>query len=132
MMMKNFPPKYYIIFTDSPDNPIHRNKIIGGLRIALTLLMEEFDVFVLLLQESVIIARKTDENIPEKEESDDLNFTPEELLDGLISFGGNVMSCKSSLTMVGMKPEDLVSGIEIVSLHTALVRMAECNNTLSF
>ncbi len=132
MAMKNFPPKYYIIFTDSPDNPIHRNKIIGGLRVALTLLMEEFDVFILLLQESVKIAKKPDEDTPEKEESDDINFTPEELLDGLISFGGNVMSCKSSLTMVGMKNEDLVPGIEIVSLHTALVKMSECNNTLTF
>ena len=132
MMMKNFPPKYYIIFTDSPDNPIHRNKVIGGLRIALTLLMEEFDIFILLLQESVTIARKPDENAPEKEESDDINFTPEELLDGLISFGGNVMSCKSSLTMVGMQPEDLVSGVEIVSLHTALVKMDECDKTLTF
>ncbi|MHA1154829.1 MAG: DsrE family protein [Candidatus Heimdallarchaeota archaeon] len=130
--MKNFPPKYYIVFTDSPDNPIHRNKTIGGLRIALTLLMEEFDVNILLLQESVTIAKKPDGNTQENEESDEINFTPEELLDGLISFGGNVMSCKSSLTMVGMKPEDLVEGIEIVSLHTALVRMSECTNTLTF
>ncbi len=130
--MKNFPPKYYIVFTDSPDNAIHRNKTIGGLRIALTLLMEEFDVNILLLQESVTIAKKPDGNTPENEVNDEINFTPEELLDGLISFGANVMSCKSSLTMVGMKPEDLVEGIEIVSLHTALVRMSECNNTLTF
>lgn len=132
MTIKNFPPKYFIVFTDSTDNPIHRNKTIGGLRIALTLLMEEYDVFVLLLQESVTIAKKHDENAPEKENSEDINFTPEELLDGLITFGGKVMSCKGSLTMVGMIPEDLVDGVEIVSLHTALVKMSDCTNTLTF
>ncbi len=132
MTEKNFPSKYFIIFTDSPDEPIHRNKIIGGLRVALTLLMEEFDISILLLQESVAIARKPDENAPEKEESEGESFTTEELLDGLISFGGNVMSCKSSLTMVGLKPEDLVSGVEIVSLHSALLKMDECDKTLTF
>jgi len=131
-MPKSFPPKYYVIFTDSPDNPIHRNKVIGGLRVALTLLMEEFEVIILLLQESVTIARKPAKDTPKDSEEEDANFSPEELLDGLISFGANVMSCKSSLTMVGMEAEDLVPGVEIVSLHSALIKMNDCNNTLTF
>ena len=131
-MPESFPPKYYIIFTDSPENPIHRNKVIGGLRVALTLLMEEFEVMVLLLQESVTIARKPANETPEQNEDEDTNFSPEELLDGLITFGANIMSCKSSLTMVGMEADDLVPGVEIVSLHSALVKMADCKNTLTF
>ena len=49
-MLKNFPPKYYIIFTDDPEKEVHRNRIIAGLRVALTLLMEEYDV-----QSSVLV-----------------------------------------------------------------------------
>ncbi|MHA1367351.1 MAG: hypothetical protein ACTSP5_13195 [Candidatus Heimdallarchaeota archaeon] len=57
-MIRNFPPKYYMIFTDSPYDKMHRNRIIAGLRIALTLLMEEYEVYVLLLQRSAILSQK--------------------------------------------------------------------------
>ena len=131
-MIRNFPTKYFLIFTDSPEKEIHRNRIIAGLRIALTLLMEEYEIFVLLLQESVAIARKQTGESSEKDNEDDINFTPFELLESLISFGGNVMTCKSSLSMVKMEKEDMIEGIEIYTLHTALMKMNDCDKIIAF
>ena len=131
-MLKNFPPKYYIIFTDSPENEIHRNRVIAGLRVALTLLMEEYDVQVLLLQESITIAKKQVVESSTDSDDDDINFTPQELLEGLISFGGTVMTCKSSLSMMKMTEKDLMDGVEIFTLHTALTKMVDCDKTLTF
>ena len=113
-MLKNFPPKYYIIFTDDPEKEIHRNRIIAGLRVALTLLMEEYEVQVLLLQESITIAKKQNDGKIESSDDDvddDINFTPQELLEGLISFGGSVMTCKSSLSMMDLTEDDLIDGL---------------------
>ena len=130
-MIRNFPPKYFLIFTDNPENEIHRNRTIAGLRIALTLLMEEYEIYVLLLQESAAIARKK-MNDEKEENNDDINFTPFELLENLISFGGNVMSCKSSLAMVNMTEDDLMPGVEIFTLHTALMKMNDCDKIITF
>lgn len=130
--MINFPAKYYIIFSNSPEDEIHKSRIIAGLRIALTLLMEEFEIHVLLIQEGVAIARKPSGEIVREEKDDEINFTAYELIEGLISFGGNVMTCKSSLGMVNMSKEDLIEGVEIFTLHTALLKMVDCDKVLTF
>ncbi|MFW9924930.1 MAG: DsrE family protein [Candidatus Thorarchaeota archaeon] len=130
--MINFPPKYYIIFSNSPEDEIHRSRIIAGLRIALTLLMEEFEIHILLIQEGVAIAKKSNGGNEREEKDDEINFTPYELIEGLISFGGNVMTCKSSLAMVNMTKEDLIQGVEIFTLHTALLKMVDCDKVLTF
>lgn len=131
-MLKNFPPKFYFIFSEHPENKYHKNRMIAGLRVALTLLMEEYDINVLLLQKSVAIATNNPPNNPNDKNDDDVNFTPYELLEGLITFGANIMTCKSSLTMVGMEEKDLIEGVEMYTLHTAMMKMVDCDKILTF
>lgn len=131
-MIRNFPPKYFLIFTDNPEKETHRNRTIAGLRIALTLLMEEYEIYVLLLQESAAIARKKSNKDEEETNDDDINFTPSELLENLISFGGTVITCKSSLAMVDMTEDELMNGVEIYTLHTALMKMNDCDKIITF
>ncbi|MBN1331088.1 MAG: DsrE family protein [Candidatus Heimdallarchaeota archaeon] len=143
--MSNFPIRYFLIFTNSPDEKIHRNSMNAGLRLALTLLMDEYEVHVLLTEEAIFLAKKRNKaeqqtldkysNIEENEESimeNDLNFTPYELLDGIISFGGHVMSCKSSLTLTGLKESDIIDSVELIHLQNAVKIMIGCNTTLVF
>ena len=139
-MIRNFPPKYYMIFTDSPYDKMHRNRIIAGLRIALTLLMEEYEVYVLLLQRSAILSQMPDANAEVKmkeamareEDPEEVNFTPFELIEALISFGGEVMTCKSSLTMCGLTKNDMIEGLNLYTLHTAMMKMVDCDKVFTF
>jgi len=109
-MASNFPISYFLIFVNSPEEKIHRNSMNAGLRLALTLLMDEFQVHVLLTEQAIFLAKKrtkaeqqtldkysSTENAESEAVVEDVNFTPNELLDGIISFGGHVMTCKSSL-----------------------------------
>ena len=139
-MIRNFPPKYYMIFTDSPYDKMHRNRIIAGLRIALTLLMEEYEVYVLLLQRSAILSQVPDANdevkmkeaMAHEEDPEEVNFTPFELIEALISFGGEVITCKSSLTMCGLTKADMMEGMNLYTLHTAMMKMVDCDKVFTF
>ena len=139
-MIRNIPPKFYVIFTDSPYDKLHRNRIIAGLRIALTLLMEEYEVYVLLLQQSAILAKvpneddesKMKEAFTKEDDPDDINFTPFELVEALISFGGEVITCKSSLTMCGLTKESMMEGMNLYTLHTAMMKMVDCDKVFTF
>ena len=146
-MSSNFPLKYFLLFANSPKEIVHRNNINAGLRLGLTLLMEEYEVHVLLTEEAIWLATKQevqgeqqtldkfskkDQDDANDEEEDDLSFTTHELIEGLISFGGHIMTCKSSLTLTGLKAEDIVEGVEIIHLHNAIKVMIECDKVLVF
>ena len=147
-MMSNFPSKYFLIFANSPESKVHHNNINAGLRIALTLVMDEVDVHILLTEEAIHLLRKSKQKTEQltldkygeqsnTEEgplkvNDETSFTPYELIDGLISFGAHIMTCKSSFTLTGLKEEDLVDGVDIVNLHSAIRIMMDCDKVLIF
>lgn len=144
-MTANFPIRYFLIFVNSPSEKVHRNSMNAGLRLALTLLMDEYEVHILLTEKAIFLAKKQNKaeqqtidkysNLEEKEETiieNDVNFTPYELLDGIISFGGHVMTCKSSLALTGLKDNDIIDGVELVHLQNAVKIMIGCNTTLVF
>jgi predicted peroxiredoxin len=148
-MATNFPAKYFLLFANSPRDEIHHNNINAGLRIGLTLLMEEYEVYVLLTEEAIWLAtspedmkQKTLDQFSEKDkfsktgdqvpEEDDVSFTPYELIEGIISFGGNVMTCRSSLALTGLKEEDIIEGVELIHLHNAIKLMVQCDKAFVF
>jgi predicted peroxiredoxin len=148
-MTTNFPAKYFLLFANSPKEDIHRNSINAGLRIGLTLLMEEYEVNVLLTEEAIWLAtnpedmkQKTLDQFSEKDklssetidasDEDDVSFTPYELIEGIISFGGNVMTCRSSLALTGLKEEDIIEGVELIHLHNAIKLMVQCDKAFVF
>ncbi|MBK5112791.1 MAG: DsrE family protein [Candidatus Heimdallarchaeota archaeon] len=148
-MTTNFPSKYFLLFANSPKEDIHRNSINAGLRIGLTLLMEEYEVNVLLTEEAIWLAtnpedmkQKTLDQFGEKDklssetidapDEDDVSFTPYELIEGIISFGGNVMTCRSSLALTGLKEEDIIEGVELIHLHNAIKLMVQCDKAFVF
>ncbi|NHJ32926.1 MAG: hypothetical protein FK732_08690 [Asgard group archaeon] len=149
-MPTNFPPKYFLLFANSPKDEIHRNNINAGLRIGLTLLMEEAEVHVLLTEEAIWLAtnpddmkQKTLDQFSQKEKSnskkgtepqdvDDVSFTPYELIEGIISFGGNVLTCRSSLALTGLNEEDIIEGVELIHLHNAIKLMVQCDKAFVF
>ncbi|MHA1744269.1 MAG: DsrE family protein [Candidatus Heimdallarchaeota archaeon] len=150
-MVVNFPMKYFLIFANSPEDKNYKNNLNAGLRLALTLLMDEYEVYLLLTEEAIYLARskenlskqetldkysstKTAKESDETEETivDDVSFSPYELLDGIASFGGHILVCKSSLTLTGLKEEDLIPSIELVHLQNAVTIMVECNQVLVF
>lgn len=141
--MSSFPSKYFFVFANSPEDKIHRNTMNAGLRLALTFLMDEFEVYLLLTEEAIYLARKQDSQTSQQtidqyhdekqgEKEDDVSFTPYELLEGIISFGGNVLTCKSSLALTGLKAEDIIEGVELVHLQNAVKIMIECSQTMVF
>lgn len=146
-MSSNFPLKYFLLFANSPKEIVHKNNINAGLRLGLTLLMEEYEVHVLLTEEAIWLATKQEvlgeqqtldkfskknQDGASNEEEDDLSFTTHELIEGLISFGGHIMTCKSSLTLTGLKAEDIIEGVEIIHLHNAIKVMIDCDKVLVF
>ena len=134
-MSKNFPTKYFFVFTDSAKNEIHKNRIISGLRIALTIVMEELDVTVLLLEEGASLGNKHNEpeEIPKaSKNNENVNMDPFELMEGLVSFGSKVITCQSSLKVAGMTEEDLMEGIEILTLYNAILLIDEADKVLTF
>ncbi len=146
-MSSNFPLKFFLLFANSPKEIVHKNNINAGLRLGLTLLMEEYEVHVLLTEEAIWLATKQEfqgeqqtldkfskkaQDDASDEEEDDLSFTTLELIEGLISFGGHIMTCKSSLTLTGLKAEDIIEGVEIIHLHHAVKVMIECDKVLVF
>ena len=147
MMSSNFPLKFFLLFANNPKDNYHKNNINAGLRLGLTLLMEEYEVHVLLTEEAIWLAAKQDilgeqqtldqfskkdQNEDKNEVEDDLSFTTHELIEGLLSFGGHLMTCKSSLTLTGLKAEDIMEGVEIIHLHNAVKVMIECDKVLVF
>lgn len=116
----------------------------AGLRLALTLLMDDFDVHILLTEEAIHLARKQNNSEQQtldqfsgkdqdkQTQEDDVSFTPYELLEGIISFGGHVMTCKSSLTLTGLNEEEIVEGVEILHLQNAVKVMIQCTETFVF
>ncbi|NHK31114.1 MAG: hypothetical protein FK730_07160 [Asgard group archaeon] len=142
--MSNFPQKYFFIFANSPEMKIHHNNMNAGLRLALTLLMDDFDVHILLTEEAIHLARKQNNSEQQtldqfsgkdqdkQTQEDDVSFTPYELLEGIISFGGHVMTCKSSLTLTGLNEEEIVEGVEILHLQNAVKVMIQCTETFVF
>ncbi len=148
-MPTNFPAKYFLLFANSPKEMIHRNNINAGLRIGLTLLMEEYEVYVLLTEEAIWLAtnpedmkQKTLDQFSEKntsfssneqiQEENDVSFTPYELIEGIISFGGKVMTCRSSLALTGLKEADIIEGVELIHLHNAIKIMVQCDKAFIF
>ncbi len=150
-MATNFPAKYFLLFADSPKDGIHRNSINAGLRIGLTLLMEENEVHVLLTEEAIWLAtnpedmtQKTLDQFSQKDKSssktgeemlsdeNDVSFAPHELIEGIISFGGHVMTCRSSLALTGLKEEDIIDGVELIHLHNAIKLMVQCDKAFVF
>ncbi|NHJ39964.1 MAG: hypothetical protein FK731_08020 [Asgard group archaeon] len=143
-MMSNFPQKYFFIFANSPNSKIHHNNMNAGLRLALTLLMDEYVVYVLLTEEAIFLVKKQGNNEQQtldqfsesqqnkQNQEDDVSFTPYELIEGIISFGGRVLTCKSSLALTGLKEEDIIEGVEILHLQNAVKIMIECTETLVF
>ena len=150
-MSINFPAKYFLLFSNSPKEGIHRSSINAGLRIGLTLLMEEYEVHVLLTEEAIWLAtnpedmrQKTLDQFSQKNKSssktgkeiiqyeDDVSFTPHELIEGIISFGGHVMTCRSSLALTGLKEEDIMDGVELIHLHNAIKLMVQCDKAFVF
>lgn len=147
MMSSNFPLRFFLLFTNNPKDKHHKNNINAGLRLGLTLLMEEYEVHLLLTEEAIwLVAKqdaigkqqtldqfsKKDEDKRTTDEEDDLSFTTQELVEGLLSFGGHIMTCKSSLTLTGLKAEDIMEGVEIIHLHNAVKIMTECDKVLVF
>lgn len=116
----------------------------AGLRLALTLLMDEYVVYVLLTEEAIFLVKKQGNNEQQtldqfsesqqnkQNQEDDVSFTPYELIEGIISFGGRVLTCKSSLALTGLKEEDIIEGVEILHLQNAVKIMIECTETLVF
>jgi len=147
-MATNFPAKYFLLFANSPKDEIHRNNINAGLRIGLTLLMEEYEVYVLLTEEAIWLATSPEDmkqktldqfsgedksgSQEQMQEEDDVSFTPYELIEGIISFGGNVMTCRSSLALTGLKEEDIIEGVELIHLHNAIKLMVQCDKAFVF
>ncbi|MEA2071373.1 MAG: hypothetical protein U9O98_08795, partial [Asgard group archaeon] len=97
----------------------------------------------MLLEESAKIAHKKfqSENNDEQKNKEskkiskdieDKQFSATELLEGFIAFGGITYTCKSSLELSGMEKEDLIKGIEIETLHNAVLLMEECDKILCF
>jgi len=150
-MAANFPQKYFLIFANSPEEKSYKNNLNAGLRIALTLLMDEYEVYLMLTEEAIYLAR-SHENLAKQETLDkyntsqketettedeetiveDVSFSPYELLDGIISFGRHVLVCQSSLALTGLKEEDIIPSIELVHLQNAIKIMVECNQVLVF
>ncbi|NHJ46396.1 MAG: hypothetical protein FK733_01290 [Asgard group archaeon] len=130
--MSSFPQKYFFIFSNSPDSEIHHNSMNAGLRLALTLLMDEYEVYILLTEKAIFLAKQQEEK-PETDVTDEeVSFTPYELLDGIISFGGQVMTCKSSLTLTDLKAEEIIDGVEILHLQRATKIMIDCHQVMVF
>ncbi|MHA1211891.1 MAG: DsrE family protein [Candidatus Heimdallarchaeota archaeon] len=143
--MSSFPLKYFFILVNSPEETLHRNSTNAGLRLALTLLMDEFEVHILLTEEAIFLAQKqdekteqqtidqfSDENEDKEVDAEDASFSSYELLEGIISFGGKVLTCKSSLALTGLKEEDIIEGVKLVHLQTAVKIMVECSKILTF
>jgi predicted peroxiredoxin len=130
--MSNFPQKYFFVFANNPDSEIHHNNMNAGLRLALTLLMDEYEVYILLTEKAIFLAKKQDDKLETDVTDDEVSFTPYELLDGIISFGGHVMTCKSSLTLTDLKAEEIIDGVEILHLQKATKIMIDCNQVLVF
>lgn len=116
----------------------------AGLRLALTLLMDEFEVYILLTEEAIYLARKqgnneqqtldqfSEEQQNKQIQEDEGSFTPYELIEGIISFGGHVLTCKSSLALTGLKEEEIIEGVEILHLQNAVKIMIGCTETFVF
>ncbi|MHA1367352.1 MAG: hypothetical protein ACTSP5_13200 [Candidatus Heimdallarchaeota archaeon] len=54
------------------------------------------------------------------------------MIEALISFGGEVITCKSSLTMCGLTKEDMMEGMNLYTLHTAMMKMVDCDKVFTF
>ena len=102
--------------------------------------MEEYEVYVLLLQQSAVLSQVPDANdevkmkeaMAHEEDPEEINFTPFELIEALISFGGEVITCKSSLTMCGLTKDDMMEGMNLYTLHTAMMKMVDCDKVFTF
>jgi predicted peroxiredoxin len=129
--MSNFPMKFFFIFVNSPESKVHHNSMNAGLRLALTLLMDEYEVHVLLTEKAIHLATKRDEDETEITD-EEVSFTPYELLEGLIEFGCHVMTCKSSLALTGLKEDDIIENIEILHLQNATKIMINCDQVMVF
>jgi predicted peroxiredoxin len=120
---------YFIILTESAGEKIFHNKIIAGLRIALTLLMEEYTISLLFLENAADMLRKEYPSLEGKKKG---KVTVEELLDGLISFGAQLYTCDGSLETANMTEEDLIAGVSLINLHNACLKINESDKVLTF
>jgi predicted peroxiredoxin len=158
--MNNFPLKYILIFPNSSLEKQNLSRIRAGFRIALSLLIEQCELFLFFIEDGVKLLDETiinntelndtkkttsssnnyndskvekelhDKNNPLESEFDD--FTLKELLEGIISFGGQLLVCKSSLKKNHIAEKNLTSDVKKLSLQVILKKMLECDQVLVF
>ncbi|MBD3190035.1 MAG: hypothetical protein GF308_05305 [Candidatus Heimdallarchaeota archaeon] len=141
-MIRNFPQKYFFIFSNNAVGSLE-HQVISGLRIALTLVMEEVDLSLFFLEKGVHLVKKKEpiksqksnnqSNFEKNQKSEEDNaLNPHELIEGLLSFGAKIMTCQSSLETEGIAEDDLLDGVEISTLYNATIIIQESNKILSF
>lgn len=141
-MIRNFPQKYFFIFSNNADGNLE-HQVLSGLRIALTLVMEEIELTIFFIEKGVHLTKKKESNTKKQltnqsqeknnqKAGEDNSLDPYELIEGLLSFGAKLMVCQSSLETEGIDEEDLLKGVKISTLYNATIIIQESDKILPF
>ena len=106
------------------EGPYGREKTYTALRFALTALLDEHEVTVILIQDGVFTGKKA------QNPADYPNLL--EYLENAIEEGLKVIACGVCCNARGIKQEDLVNKITIVGMHEIVQAVAESNQTITF
>jgi len=106
------------------DSPYGREKPYTALRFALTALNDGHEVTMILIQEGIFVAKKSQDPAEYPNILEYLNMAMEE--------GLKVIVCGVCCQARGIKQDDLINGAEIVGMHEIVDACAKSDNTLTF
>ena len=106
------------------ESPYGSEKPYTALRFALTALIEDHEVTVILLQDGIFVGKK------EQKPAEYPNHL--EYLENAIEEGLKVIVCGVCCDARGIKQEELADGCQIVGMHEIVQACAATDNVISF